>query len=120
MHLLLQPLVRDAAPLEAWCYAHLSRQFQHMSKEQIWDKVAILQNAALGTKTSRKRKREHQQQQHSEDTDYGMLPSGETIHTCQECGGHDVIMNQAQVRGADEPMTCFYYCRACGETWREE
>ncbi|KAJ6571416.1 transcription factor S-II-domain-containing protein [Mycena capillaripes] len=38
---------------------------------------------------------------------------------CQKCGHGFAYFNQLQIRSADEPMTIFYKCVACG-TVRQE
>ena len=41
-----------------------------------------------------------------------------SIYTC-ECGSSDVDYIQKQTRGADEAMTTFLTCNACGTHWKE-
>ena len=41
-----------------------------------------------------------------------------SIYTC-DCGSSAVDYYQQQTRGADEPMTTFLHCTACGRKWRE-
>ncbi|AVK74890.1 TFIIS C-domain containing protein [Pandoravirus quercus] len=38
---------------------------------------------------------------------------------CRECGGDDIVSNQLQTRGADEPMTVFNRCANCNARWRQ-
>lgn len=38
---------------------------------------------------------------------------------CPECGGRKTKFNQKQIRGADEPMTCFIFCGDCGHRWTD-
>tara|TARA_B100001094_G_scaffold329723_1_gene393116 strand:- start:3414 stop:3755 length:342 start_codon:yes stop_codon:yes gene_type:complete len=113
----MHPLLNDAlstavSPLEIWCLGHLSKQLKDMSPYQVWDIIAKIQNKNVRKKVCKKRKRK------PETIDD--LFSSETIHTCVECGGHDIINNQVQVRGADEPMTQFLYCQSCGAMWKED
>ncbi|KAI0201703.1 hypothetical protein F4808DRAFT_95865 [Astrocystis sublimbata] len=35
------------------------------------------------------------------------------------CEGNEAAFYQVQIRSADEPMTSFYKCMACGHRWRE-
>ncbi|KAI2605081.1 uncharacterized protein GGS25DRAFT_524589 [Hypoxylon fragiforme] len=35
------------------------------------------------------------------------------------CDGNEAAFYQIQIRSADEPMTTFYKCMACGHRWRE-
>ncbi|KAH8654502.1 hypothetical protein BGZ60DRAFT_418650 [Tricladium varicosporioides] len=37
----------------------------------------------------------------------------------EECDGTEAAFFQVQIRSADEPMTSFYKCMACGNRWRE-
>jgi len=37
---------------------------------------------------------------------------------CGKCGKRDVTYNQLQTRSADEPMTTFCMCNACGNRWK--
>lgn len=113
MHALLAGEVSDASsPVERWCLEHLTVQFQHMSPFRIWEIIATIQNRNVKKTVGKKRKRQ--------DEIIDDLLWGETIHTCTECGGHDIINNQVQVRGADEPMTQFLFCQTCGAMWKEE
>ena len=84
-----------------------------MSPLQIWNVIAKIQNRTVVKKSCKKRKRQ-------EEILLDDLFSGDTIHTCSECGGHDIINNQVQVRGADESMTQFLFCQTCGAMWKEE
>jgi len=44
----------------------------------------------------------------------------ETIYTCEKCGSSNIDMYQKQLRGADEPMTCFFTCKKCHKRWRDD
>ncbi|KAL8295903.1 hypothetical protein RB601_000722 [Gaeumannomyces tritici] len=35
------------------------------------------------------------------------------------CDGDEAAFFQVQIRSADEPMTSFFKCMACGHRWRE-
>jgi len=37
---------------------------------------------------------------------------------CGKCGKRNVTYNQMQTRSADEPMTTFCLCNACGNRWK--
>jgi transcription elongation factor S-II len=37
---------------------------------------------------------------------------------CNKCGKRDCTYNQLQTRSADEPMTTFVLCNACGNRWK--
>ena len=39
---------------------------------------------------------------------------------CTKCGNDHAYYQQLQIRSADEPMTTFYKCTACGLRWRED
>ncbi len=110
--LLCDAFDHELSPVETWCLQHLSSQFQYMSSVQIWDVIAKIQNRNVPEKCLKKRKRQEANLDH--------LFCSETIHTCDECGGHDIINNQVQVRGADESMTQFLFCQTCGAMWKEE
>ena len=38
---------------------------------------------------------------------------------CEKCGNKEAFYWQIQTRAGDEPMTRFYRCTKCKETWRE-
>ncbi len=38
---------------------------------------------------------------------------------CRRCGSDKTQYQQKQTRSADEPMTVFIECMACGKRWRE-
>tara|TARA_Y100001954_G_scaffold228842_1_gene273854 strand:+ start:286 stop:675 length:390 start_codon:yes stop_codon:yes gene_type:complete len=38
---------------------------------------------------------------------------------CGKCKQRKVEYYQQQIRGADEPMTCFCYCLNCGKRWTQ-
>ncbi|KAI0715644.1 hypothetical protein K466DRAFT_381307 [Polyporus arcularius HHB13444] len=42
-----------------------------------------------------------------------------TTATCPKCDNGRAYFYQLQIRSADEPMTTFYRCTACGNNWRE-
>ena len=37
---------------------------------------------------------------------------------CSRCGSEEVLTAQRQTRSADEPMTNFHRCNACGNRWK--
>tara|TARA_B110000967_G_C18848733_1_gene543439 strand:+ start:1340 stop:1621 length:282 start_codon:yes stop_codon:yes gene_type:complete len=41
----------------------------------------------------------------------------DSILTCGKCKQRKVDYYQKQIRGADEPMTCFCHCLNCGARW---
>lgn len=47
-----------------------------------------------------------------DDEEEGMLE-------CGKCKARTVSVIQVQTRSADEPMTCFCTCRACGNKWKQ-
>ena len=102
----------DLSSVELWCLSHLSRQFKYMTPVQVWDVISKIQNRNVNQTVCRKRKRN--------EVLIDDLLLSDTIHTCNECGGHDIINNQVQVRGADESMTQFLFCQSCGSMWKEE
>lgn len=52
-----------------------------------------------------------------------LLDSGDDDHvglyTCKKCKSSNTSFFQMQTRGADEPMTSFITCKACGSTWKD-
>jgi transcription elongation factor S-II len=38
--------------------------------------------------------------------------------TCRKCKGNQCTYYQMQTRSADEPMTCYVSCCACGNRWK--
>jgi len=44
--------------------------------------------------------------------------SYEGMFTCRKCKKSKVTYTQAQTRSADEPMTTFFCCLACGHRWK--
>ena len=45
-------------------------------------------------------------------------PQEGTVYKCRECNKNSVTFYLKQTRSADEPMTRFNTCTACGEEWR--
>lgn len=46
------------------------------------------------------------------------VSTGSSIVVCGKCKSDNVQWEQKQTRGADEPMTLFCKCMACGKQWR--
>ena len=46
------------------------------------------------------------------------VSAGSSIVVCGKCKSDNVQWEQKQTRGADEPMTLFCKCMACGKQWR--
>lgn len=42
----------------------------------------------------------------------------ESLIQCRKCSSSSLNFVQVQTRSADEPMTCFLTCNACGNRWR--
>lgn len=42
----------------------------------------------------------------------------ESVMHCRKCASANLNFVQVQTRSADEPMTCFLTCNACGHRWR--
>ena len=42
----------------------------------------------------------------------------ESVIHCRKCASANLNFVQVQTRSADEPMTCFLTCNACGHRWR--
>ena len=40
------------------------------------------------------------------------------MFTCGKCKAKECTYTQLQTRSADEPMTTFVYCTACGNRWK--
>lgn len=45
--------------------------------------------------------------------------TGDSMMQCRRCKAFKVDYFQMQTRSADEPMTVFYNCKACGFRWKE-
>ena len=45
--------------------------------------------------------------------------TGDSMTACRRCKELKVDYFQMQTRSADEPMTVFYNCKACGYRWKE-
>jgi DNA-directed RNA polymerase subunit M/transcription elongation factor TFIIS len=39
---------------------------------------------------------------------------------CKRCKSDDIIKDEKQTKSADEGMTGFYSCNACGFQWKQE
>ena len=37
---------------------------------------------------------------------------------CSKCKGKKIMINQRQMRSADEPMTVFHHCTDCDHRWK--
>ena len=46
--------------------------------------------------------------------------SGLVAANCGKCGNDRAYYQLLQIRSADEPMTTFFKCTACGLRWRED
>ena len=46
------------------------------------------------------------------------LTQAESVIHCRKCASANLNFVQVQTRSADEPMTCFLTCNACGHRWR--
>ena len=44
----------------------------------------------------------------------------QTDSNCPRCANYRAYYQQLQIRSADEPMTTFFKCTACGFRWRED
>jgi DNA-directed RNA polymerase subunit M/transcription elongation factor TFIIS len=53
-----------------------------------------------------------------EQAQAAMDASYEGMFTCRKCKKTKVTYTQAQTRSADEPMTTFFCCLACGHRWK--
>jgi len=49
----------------------------------------------------------------------GSFTTGSQTEVRCECGNMKAYYLQMQTRSADEPMTIFYKCTACGNQWKE-
>jgi transcription elongation factor S-II len=67
-------------------------------------------------------RREEEQRMHKENLDNARIPQEELnisgSLTCGKCHKKTVSYTQAQTRSADEPMTTFCKCTACGHRWK--
>lgn len=46
-------------------------------------------------------------------------PTGSSLFACPACGVRNCSFMQVQTRSADESMTVFAWCLACGKRWKE-
>ena len=42
-----------------------------------------------------------------------------SVIACVKCNLNQVEYYEKQIRGADEPMSCFCFCRNCGKRWTQ-
>ena len=42
-----------------------------------------------------------------------------SVIVCGKCKQRKVVYYEIQIRGADEPMTCFCHCLHCGKRWTQ-
>lgn len=67
--------------------------------------------------------REKEKKIQKENMDKAMVAKAErsisTSLQCGKCGQRKVTYTEAQTRSADEPMTLFCTCLACGKSWRQ-
>ena len=52
------------------------------------------------------------------DDDDSQQKDVEGMVRCSRCKSSDVSWDQKQTRGADESMTVFFECKACGKRWK--
>ena len=68
-------------------------------------------------------RREEDRKIQKENMDKAMVAKAErsisTSLQCGKCGQRKVTYTEAQTRSADEPMTLFCTCLACGKSWRQ-
>lgn len=62
--------------------------------------------------------------EHYDDTDRPASPVREEddpsgLFVCSRCHSRSVQTRQMQTRSADEPMTVFCRCQACGKRWKQ-
>lgn len=51
------------------------------------------------------------------DVDPSKAPDG--AYTCGKCKSRKTVYTSIQIRSADEPMTNFVRCLACGKSWKD-
>ena len=88
----------------------IHQQFERMTPMERWTAMSLIDNNKLVT---RKRERSFVEETLVEEE------IEDTIYICEECGSKKIDLVQKQLRGADEPMTCFLTCITCGEKWTE-
>jgi len=88
--------------------------------------IGILEPARLAKMTSEemanddvKRQREQFVKEGINDSQLSQVQGTKTsLLKCNKCGKRDCTYSQVQTRSADEPMTTFVVCNACGNRWK--
>jgi transcription elongation factor S-II len=90
-----------------------------LSDEVTADKFVRMTHEELKSEEQREQDRKIQK----ENMDKAMVAKAERSISqslqCGKCGQRKVTYTEAQTRSADEPMTLFCTCLACGKSWRQ-
>lgn len=82
------------------------------------DRLATMETKEMASEERRK----EDQALEAENMRNSMIPKAQRSIsdqlTCGKCGQKKVSYTQAQTRSADEPMTTFCTCEACGNLWK--
>ncbi|EPQ56864.1 hypothetical protein GLOTRDRAFT_73326 [Gloeophyllum trabeum ATCC 11539] len=65
-------------------------------------------------------KLERKKMDDTRDATEEMIGQSKIAAFCEKCGNNEAYFSQIQIRSADEPMTTFYKCTACGAVRRED
>lgn len=88
----------------------IQEQFEHLTPMERWTAMSLIEN----NKLIQRNENEKTFLEMSLEDDFE-----DTIYVCENCGCKKIDLVQKQLRGADEPMTCFFTCKQCGEKWTE-
>lgn len=86
-------------------------QFRRMTPRERWTAMSLIENNKLIQKNENEKTFMEMSLEYEDFED--------TIYVCENCGCKKIDLVQKQLRGADEPMTCFFTCKKCGEKWTE-
>ena len=97
------------------CAAEVMKQAKdHAARDGKGTYEALLRSYAYAAREGKRRAAATGEQDDEEDE----LPAADML-TCGKCGGSDITLRQVQTRGADEAMTVFAVCAACGNRWQQ-
>lgn len=97
------------------CYENNPSALKHFSVQQLLTRPALW---FIGTDIAK----EHDgflQEVYPQQNIATAPPSLNSIIVCGSCNQRKVDYYQQQIRGADEPMTCFCTCLNCGTRWTQ-
>jgi len=105
--------------LHRWCIKHLARYLRTFRPQRLFHVLTFLDPRRRGL-CIRDAGSTEQRSYEALQARLASLPSveGSTLHRCGRCGATTVDYFQKQCRSADEAMTCFFTCQACGNRWK--